>query len=156
MPSRLDRVRLTSTNEAHWLEIAQLHPPGASGKPRRDAPGEFWGSVTLHTPDDHIRAHVGWLLAYQETFGDYLREIATAETWDGEKLHRTEDDDLILRIGLSDTETASVAARVLDWWDPYHPSKGGYQHRRELEARFDVDREELTRFASELADLLAV
>jgi hypothetical protein len=111
--------------------------------------------VTLHTPDDHIRAHVGWLSAYQEMFGDYLRGIATAETWDGEKMHRTEDDDLILRIDIS-TDTASVAARVLDWWDPYQPSKVGYQHRRELEARFDVEREELTRFASDLAELLAV
>jgi len=89
-------------------------------------------------------------------FGDYLREIATAETWDGEKMHRTEDDDLILRIGISETGAASVAARVLDWWDPYHPAQGGYQYRRELEARFDVDREELTRFASDLAELLAV
>jgi hypothetical protein len=51
---------------------------------------------------------------------------------------------------------ASVATRVLDWSDPYHPSKGGYPHRRELEARLDVEREELTRFATDLAELLAV
>jgi hypothetical protein len=71
-------------------------------------------------------------------------------------MHRTEDDDLILRIGIGEADSASVAARVLDWWDPYHPSKGGYQYRRELEARFDVGREELTRFASDLAELFAV
>jgi hypothetical protein len=61
MPTAPDRVRLTSKDSTHWLEVAALRPPGASGKPRRDASGDFWGSVTLHTPDDHIRAYVGWL-----------------------------------------------------------------------------------------------
>jgi hypothetical protein len=75
----------------HWPELAQLRPP--RGKPQRDSAGDFWGSVSLHTADDHIRAFVGWNDAYQHWFAEYLSDLAASDAgWVGEKTHRTEDD----------------------------------------------------------------
>jgi hypothetical protein len=148
-------VRITSHDASHWIELAQLRPPGARGKPRRDAAGDFWGSVTLHTPDDHIRGYVGWNEAYTQWFADYLSEIGGAQNgWIGEKAHRTEDDGLLIRVSYDGSAPASITVRVLDWWDPYHPSKGRYQYRRELTASFEVDYADLESFTRRAVRLL--
>ena len=111
--------------------------------------------MTLHTPDDHIRGYVGWNDAYTDMFASYLSEIGGApEGWSGEKAHRTEDDDLVMRVSYDGSAPPSITARVLDWWDPYHPPKGGYQYRRELSATFNVDYAELESFTRRAVRLL--
>jgi hypothetical protein len=149
-------VRLTSRDALCWIELAQLRPPGATGKPRRGAGGDFWGSVTLHTAEDQIRGYVGWNDAYARWFAEYLADIGGSATgWSGEKVHETEDLDLTMGVRYDGSAPASVTATVLDWWDPYKPSGGGYPGQRELTATFEVVYSDLQTFTRRAVRLLS-
>jgi hypothetical protein len=59
-----------------------------------------------------------------------------------------------MAVSFDGSAPASITARVLDWWDPYHPSKSGYQYTRELSATFAVEYGDLESFTRRAVRLL--